>query len=51
MDDVNSTEDNATVVANDLPEPLMNMSKRQLKKLQRARKWLEQRSEKRLGNS
>lgn len=49
MDDVNSTEDNATVIANDLPEPPTNMSKRQLKKLQREKKWLEHRSEKRLG--
>ncbi|TGZ32299.1 tRNA methyltransferase 10 homolog A [Temnothorax longispinosus] len=48
MDDVNSTEDKTIVVADELPEPPTSMSKRQLKKLQKRKKWLEQRSEKRL---
>jgi len=46
--DVNSTEDN-TVIAEKLSEPSTNMSKRQLKKLLREKKWLERRGEKRLG--
>ena len=49
MDDVNSTEDNAVMVADKLSEPPINMSKRQLKRLLREKKWLERKSEKRLG--
>ncbi|KYN31913.1 RNA (guanine-9-)-methyltransferase domain-containing protein 2 [Trachymyrmex septentrionalis] len=48
MDDVNSTEDNVVIVVDKLSEPSMNMSKRQLKKLLREKKWLERKSEKRL---
>ncbi|XP_012543434.1 tRNA methyltransferase 10 homolog A [Monomorium pharaonis] len=49
MDNVNSTEDNAIVVADELSEsPTTNMSKRQLKRLERKKKWLERKSEKRL---
>lgn len=49
MDNVNITEDNTTIIANELSEPPTNMSKRQLKRLQRRKKWLERKSEKRLG--
>lgn len=49
MDDVNSTEDNTIVSTAKLSEPPTSMSKRQLKRLQRKNKWLERRSEKRLG--
>ncbi|KYQ47060.1 RNA (guanine-9-)-methyltransferase domain-containing protein 2 [Trachymyrmex zeteki] len=48
MDDVNSMEDNAVMVADELSEPSTNMSKRQLKRLLREKKWLERKSEKRL---
>jgi len=47
--DVNSTEDNMVVIAEKLSEPSTNMSKRQLKRLLRDKKWLERRGEKRLG--
>jgi len=47
--DVNSTEDNTVVIAEKLSEPTTNMSKRQLKRLLREKKWLERRGEKRLG--
>lgn len=49
MDDVNSTENNAIGIVDELPEPPTNMSKRQLKRLQREKKWLERKGEKRLG--
>lgn len=49
MDNINSAEDNTIVIANELPEPSTNMSKRQLKRLQRKKKWLERKGEKRLG--
>lgn len=47
MDNV-STEENKNVVANTLPELPSNMSKRQLKKMQKKEKWLERKIEKRL---
>ncbi|XP_011866737.1 PREDICTED: tRNA methyltransferase 10 homolog A isoform X2 [Vollenhovia emeryi] len=46
MDDVNSPEDNAIIVADQLPPT--SMSKRQLKRLQKEEKWLEKRGAKRL---
>lgn len=50
MDNVYSTEENKTVVANTSPELPSNMSKRQFKKMQKMKKWLEQKDEKRLEN-
>lgn len=51
MDNEYSTEENKTVVANTSPELPSNMSKRQFKKMQKMKKWLEQKDEKRLGIS
>ncbi|GAB1868517.1 tRNA (guanine(9)-N(1))-methyltransferase [Camponotus japonicus] len=48
MDNEYSTEENKTVVANTSPELPSNMSKRQFKKMQKMKKWLEQKDEKRL---
>lgn len=47
MDNV-STEENKNIIANTSPELPSNMSKRQLKKMQKRKKWLERKNEKRL---
>ncbi|XP_072763244.1 tRNA methyltransferase 10 homolog A isoform X2 [Anoplolepis gracilipes] len=48
MDNEYSTEENKPVVANTLPELSSNISKRQLKRMEKRKKWLEQKGEKRL---
>ncbi|EFN70800.1 RNA (guanine-9-)-methyltransferase domain-containing protein 2 [Camponotus floridanus] len=48
MDNKYCTEENKTVVADTSPELPSNMSKRQFKKMQKMKKWLEQKDEKRL---
>lgn len=50
MDDAKSTEGNAVLIPDKpLSEPPTKMSKRQLKRLLREKKWLERKGEKRLG--